>query len=344
MLARTRSMVGLDIGTSAVKAIELTQKGREVEVTAFGQVEVASDNLDDRARAVRDLMNEGGFQTKRVVTSISGKMVIIRYLNMVRMSDEELKNAITFEAEKYVPFPLDECILDCQRVDGSDEGPSSGNMTVLMVAAKRGQVDEHLRTVESAGLVPEVIDVDAFALSNAHTLCAGSDEGMDLSGTIAFVDVGSSKTSVNIIHEGASLFTREISLGGRDFTDAITKRLMVGFDEAEDLKRDPGDGGDAVKEAIFPTIDDLGNEIQLSFDYFENQFDREISRILLSGGGSRLTFFKDAFERIFEKPTAVFNPFEHVQVNDGIDADLLASNAPQLVVATGLAARLAKVG
>lgn len=333
-------MVGLDVGTSAVKAVELTQRGKDVEVTGFGQIELTADSPEERANAVRELLEEGAFKTRRVVTSISGKMVIIRYLNMVKMSDEELKNAITFEAEKYVPFPLDECVLDCQRLDGDDA--AGGNMTVLLVAAKRSQLDEHLRTVDSAGFVPEVIDVDAFALSNAHALCTSMDEGMDASGTIAFVDVGHGKTNVNVVSGGRSLFTREIGIGGREFTDSISKRLSVGYDEAEDLKREPGDGAETVRDAIFPTIDDLGNEIQLSFDYFENQFDKEIGQIMLSGGGSKVAFFQEAFERIFEKPTKVFNPFDHISVSDQIDADLLSCNASQLVVATGLAARLAK--
>ncbi len=341
MLARTRSMVGLDIGTSAVKAVELTRRGRDVEVTGFGQVELTADTPEARASAVRELLAEGGFKTRRVVTSISGKMVIIRYLSMVQMSDEELKNAITFEAEKYVPFPLDECVLDCQRID-SPEGSSTGHMTVLLVAAKRSELEEHLATVDAAGLVPEVIDVDAFALSNAHTLCTSVDEGMDGTGTIAFVDVGHTKTSVNVVSGGHSLFTREIGIGGCDFTDSIAKRLSVGFDEAEELKREPGDGCEAVNEALFPTIDDIGNEIQLSFDYFENQFDKEIGSIFLSGGGAKVASFQEAFERIFEKPTKLFNPFDHIQVSSAIDPDLLSCNAPQLVVATGLAARLAR--
>ena len=341
MLARTRSMVGLDIGTSAVKAVELTRRGKDVEVTGFGHLELATDTPEERASAVRELLAEGNFKTHQVVTSISGKTVIIRYLSMVRMSDEELKNAITFEAEKYVPFPLDECVLDCQRID-SPEGSATGNMTVLLVAAKRSQVEEHLSTVDAAGLVPEVIDVDAFALSNAHTLCASMDEGMDGTGTIAFVDVGHTKTSVNVVSGGNSLFTREIGIGGCDFTDSISKRLSVGLREAEELKRDPGDGGDTVRDAIFPTIDDIGNEVQLSFDYFENQFDKEIGSIFLSGGGVKVGSFQESFERIFEKPTKIFNPFDHIQVSAAIDPDLLSCNASQLVVATGLAARLAK--
>lgn len=339
MIARPRSVVGLDIGTSSVKAIELTQNGREIEVTGFGQVELPSEEQDDQIQAVQELLQEGGFRTRRVITAISGKQVIVRYLNMVRMSDEELGNAIQFEAEKYIPFPLDECVMDCQRLESGDDRPN-GSMTVLLVAAKRHQVDTHLELLAAAGLTPEVVDVDAFALGNANWLCLHSEGSSGNDRTEAFVDVGCSKTEINIMRGAHSLFTREISIGGQHFTEAVAKRLGTTFEEAELLKREPGEGNQAVMESVFPAIDDLGNEIQLSFDYFENQFEKEIEGIFLSGGGSRLEGFAENLERIFEKPTRQFNPFERLHVNSELDADLLAANGPQLVVATGLASRM----
>lgn len=337
MLARSRSVVGLDVGARAVKAVELTQRGKEVAVTAFGHVEVPADDGEARAQAIKELLSAGGFRTRRLVTAVSGKNVIVRYLNMVRMNDEELHNAITFEAEKYIPWALDDCVLDCQRLDDADADRKGGNMSVILAAVKRSHVDDHLRAVAAAGCIPEAVDVDAFAPANAHALCRSMSPELSDDGVTAFIDVGATKTNVNILDRGVSLFTREIGAGGNDLTQAVARRLNLGADEAEDRKRE---GDEAVKEAVFPAIDDLGNEIQLSFDYFENQFQKEIGRILLSGGGARLGFFASAFERIFEKPAVVFNPFLYLKVGDGIDADLLACNAPQLVTAVGLAARL----
>lgn len=342
MITRQRSMVGLDVGTNSVKAIELTQKGRDIEVTGFGQVEVPADDPQARASAVQDLLREGGFRTRNVVTGVSGKQVIIRYLNMVRMSDEELSNAIQFEAEKYVPFPLEDCVIDCQRMEATGGGQQGGNMTVLLVAAKRSQVEEHLEMLREASVTPVVIDVDAFAVGNAHAMSMATTGTADDESILAFVDVGASKTNINVLRGSTSMFTREIPIGGNEFTDAIAKALNVSFDEAEALKRDPGEGTQAIHEAVFPTLDDLGNEIQLSFDYFENQFEREIEGIRISGGGSRLMGFRENMEKIFEKPTAVFNPFENIIVDAEVDSDLLSVNASQLVVAVGLAARLRK--
>lgn len=340
MFARTKSVVGLDLGTSAIKAVELTQNGKDIEVTGFGHVEVPADDLEARVSGIQDLMREGGFRSRRVVTSISGKMVIIRYLSMVSMSDNELKNAIAFEAEKYVPFPLDQCVLDCQRVDFPGDASQSGNMNVLLVAARRAQIEDHVQTVIDAGLSPWIVDVDAFALGNAYELNHQVPEDEDT--VIAFVDVGASKTNVNVVRGTTSLFTREISVGGKDFTDAISRRLNISWDEAEELKREGGHDDEMLQEAVFPVIGDLTNEIQLSFDYFENQNEREVDAIQLSGGGAQLPSFQESFERIFEKPISTFNPFEGLLVNEDIDVDLLTMNAPQLAVAVGLAARLNK--
>jgi type IV pilus assembly protein PilM len=341
MIARSKSIVGLDIGTSAIKAVELTQRGKEYEVTAFGQVEIPPDSPASLASSIKELLDEGGFRTRRVVTSVAGKLVVVRFLSMVRMSDEELHNAIGFEAEKYVDFPPAETVLDCQRME-LDEDQRGNNMTVLMVAARRSLIEGHLETLNEVGVLPEIIDADAFALSNAFSLCAKIGEELDKEAALAFVDVGHSKTTINITKAGVSQFTREIAVGGRDLTECISRRLGVSFDEAEDLKREPGEGNEAVKEAVIPSVDELGNEVQLSLDYFESQFETQVARVFLSGGGSRLAVLRGALERIFERPTQVFNPFDYISVDKGIDADLLSSNAAQLVVAVGLASRINK--
>lgn len=340
MFGKTRSIVGLDIGSSSVKAVELTDQGGKLEVTGFGQVEVTSDDATAKASAVAELMREGGFRTRRVVTAVSGKMVIVRYLTMVRMDDHELRNAIAFEAGKYVPFPLEDCVIDCQRIEGAGDRAGQGNMTVLFVAAKRSQLTEHLSLIQSAGVTPEIVDIDAFALSNAWALTNPAADAEGKPRSVAFVDVGSQKTSLNITIGDTSLFTREIYFAGHDFTQAIARRMSIEQPDAEEIKRNPGQNETTVRESVLSTIDDLGNEIQLSFDYFENQFEREIDEIRLSGGGSKMPIIRESFEKIFEKPTELFNPFETLTLNPAIDSDLLACNAGRLVVAVGLASRV----
>jgi type IV pilus assembly protein PilM len=341
MLKKQRSLIGLDIGTHCVKAVELTQHGNELVLTAYGQNDIVSEG--SRADSVIDLLQGHAFRTRRVCTAVSGKSVIVRYLTMIQMSDEDLKNAIKFEADKYIPFDVDEVVLDAQRLDEGTRGSLGENeMRVLLVAVKRSLVDDHVNLVQSIGLQPQVIDVDAFALGNAYELRGLYAAGMeDDDRVVALIDVGANKTNINVVRGGTSHFTREIYLGGDDFTSAVSKRLGCEVHQAELLKRDPGENYEALRDAVLPSIDDLGNEIHLSFDYFENQFDRAVDDVLLSGGGAQLRLVEDTFEKIFEKRTRYWDPTENLKIDtDAVDVDALRANASQLAIAVGLAARL----
>lgn len=339
MFSKHKSLVGLDLGLGAVKAVELTETGGGLAVTGFGQIECASEDPEARAKAVQELFREGGFKTRRVVVGLSGRQVIVRYLALPRMQGDELRNAAAFEAGKYVPFPLEECIMDVKPMDFAGDRAGEGNQTALFVAARRAQIDEQLDLVEKAGLVPEIVDVDAFALGNALELGAVARTPEEARKALALIDVGASKTCLNIVVDGVSLFTREIYVGGRDFTQAVARRMNLGAQDAEDFKRSPQDEA-ALREAVLPIVDDLANELQISFDYFENQFERRIDELRLAGGGGRLAALAEAFERVFERPARPFNPFEGAVVDANVDRDLLESNAARFAVAAGLAARL----
>ena len=347
MLKKAKSLIGLDIGSTCVKALELTQVGSELIVTGYGQSEILSEG--SKADAILDVLNSNSFRTRRVVTAVSGKSVIVRYLNMVEMSPDDLQNAIRFEADKYIPFDVDEVVLDCQRLEEgqTESGPGALNQTemrVLLVAVKRTLVDDHVSLVQGIGLTPEIIDVDSFALGNAYELRSIMSPTVEQEDkAVALIDIGANKTNINILRGTTSYFTREIYLGGDDFTTAISKRLGVESHQAELLKRDPGENYDQLRQAMMPAIDDLGNEIHLSFDYFENQFDREVDEVYLSGGGSRLPLLEEAFEKIFEKRTRTWDPTENLKVNaDTVDVGRLKANATQLAVCLGLASRIRK--
>ncbi|MEZ6197627.1 MAG: type IV pilus assembly protein PilM [Planctomycetota bacterium] len=341
MFIKGKSVVGLDVGSNSLKAVELTKGGHGVEVTGFAQIDLPSEDPDARTEAVIQLIKECGFKTKRVATGVSGRAVTVRYLDMVRMDEDELRHAIRFEAEKFVPTSLDECVLDCQALDAAGDDVN-GEVKVLLVAVEKTRVDELIKTVQKAGVTPDVVDVDAFALTNAW--CLFTEQGGGLvegeGGAVALVDVGASKTTVSIVKNGVSVFTREIYLGGNDLTEAVARGMALDHVQAETLKRCPGEQIEQVKDAVFPVLDDIGNELQLSFDYFEGQNDVTIDRILVCGGGSRLVFFQESLEKICEKPVEVFNPFECIPVSADMDHEILAQGGPQMAVAVGLAARL----
>jgi type IV pilus assembly protein PilM len=159
---------------------------------------------------------------------------------------------------------------------------------------------------------------------------------------VALIDIGANKTNINIKRGRVSYFTREIYLAGNDFTDAISKRLGLETHEAELLKRDPGDRIGELMESVSPTLEDLGNEIHLSFDYFENQFDAEVEEVYLSGGGALFPQLEETFTRIFDRKTMLWDPTENFEVSNRVDTNALRENAPQLAIAVGLASRIRK--
>ena len=296
-----------------------------------------------RPDAIAELFQECRFKTKKVVTAVSGKSVIVRYINMVKMTNENLRNAIRFEADKYIPFDIDDVQLDCQKLVDlpvADESMDSSEMKVLLVAVKKSLVEDQAEMLTSLGLVPIAIDVDAFAIGNAYELNDSLSPGIDEDKIVGLIDVGASKTCINILKDSISVFAREVYLGGNDFSNAITRRLGVELYQAEALKKDPQEREAEVREAINPVIEDLGNEISLSFDFFENQYDGQVNEVYLSGGGSMVTMIEEEFEVLFEKKTRVWNPIEGLKIkSDNVDIENLNNSALQLAVAVGLAAR-----
>jgi type IV pilus assembly protein PilM len=337
MFTRTRRLIGLDIGSNCVKAVELASTGSEIVLTGYGQAEMVSEGskADAIVRACR------GFHTKRVVSSVSGKSVIVRFLNMAKTSDENLMSVIRVEADKYIPFDVEEVVLDAQRMPDQAQGEE---MRVLLCAVKRSLIDEHVSLIQGVGLQPETIDVDSFALGNCYELRSRlSPQVEEQDKTVALVDVGANKTNVNILRGSVSFFIREIYLGGDDLTSSISKRLGIELHSAENLKREPGDNADQLREAVMSSIEDLGNEIHLSLDYFENQFDKPVDEVFLSGGASRLKFLGEAFEKIFEKRVRAWDPTENMKIEDGaVDAGKLKENASHVGIAVGLASRILK--
>ncbi len=337
MLKQRKSIVGLDIGSSCIKAVEITQDKYDYVITGYAQTEVPDEQ--GRQDAIAELFRAGKFRTKRVATAVSGKSVIFRYINMPDVPDDKLQQAVRFEADKYIPFDVNEVELDAQKLmTGAGEGGKT-EAKVLLVAAKKTVVEDHTRMLTDLGLQPATVGIDGFALGNAWELADVVNPGVREAGrTVALIDIGATKSSINILRNNVSCFAREVTMGGNELTQAIIRRLGIEAAAAEALKRDPGEQMATVQEAVAQVLDDLGNEINLSFDFFENQFDGEVNEVLLTGGSVLLPFLEENLEKIFEKRTRVWNPVEGLKVkSDSVDVEALNQFAPQLAVAIGLA-------
>jgi type IV pilus assembly protein PilM len=345
---KQKSVVGLDLGSSVVKAIEITMQGPEPVVTGFARAEVPPGGSP--ADAVAGLFSSGKIKSRKVVTGVFGQSVVVRYVPMARMSEGDLKQAIRLETDKYLPFELEEVVLDCQALKRppagahqDSEGKGGEQMTTLLAACKTKTVDERIDFLQKQGLTPVAIDVDLFALANAWELCSlpgGEGEEGETRG-IALVDVGAVRTSINVLCGGETCFSREINVGGSDMTQAVARRLSITPPEAEVIKRQPDAHEHDVNVAISPVLEDLMSELSLSLDYVEHHSGVQVSEILLSGGGvlapGAVTFIEQATGRT----TRIWNPIEGLRVDPtAVDVQELEAWAPTLVVAVGLASRV----
>jgi type IV pilus assembly protein PilM len=346
---KTKSIVGLDIGSSAVKAVELKPVGKSFRVTAFGSEPVPPESIVDGAivdtGAVADSIRrvfEGnsGFKTKEVCASLSGNAVIVKKITLPVMTESELNESIYWEAEQYIPFDIQDVNLDYQILDPGTGPDSRGSMDVLLVAAKKDKIGDYTGVITQAGRTPIIVDVDAFALQNAYEVNYGPDPGK----VVVLLNAGAGAININLVQGDQSVFTRDISMGGNAYTEALQKELDVPFETAEQLKKGiPVDG--ATFEDAQPVLRSITEnvllEIQKTFDFFKTTASAEaIDRIMLSGGASRVAGFREMLEERFNVPVEDFDPFRTVSW-DVKKLGAPSDHAATAAVAVGLALRKA---
>lgn len=350
LFKKSRSVVGLDIGSSAVKAVELKAVGKGFRVAAFGSEPIPPDSIVDGAiidsaavaESIRRVFESKAFKTKEVAASLSGNAVIVKKISLPVMTATELDESIYWEAEQYIPFDIQDVNLDYQIVDAGGGPDSKGTMEVLLVAAKKDKIADYTGVIAQAGRTPVVVDVDAFALQNAYEM----NYGFEASSVVVLLNAGASAITINIISNGQSVFTRDISLGGNAYTEAVQRELNLPFDSAELLKKGaPVDG--TTFEDVIPVLramtENVLLEVQKTFDFFKATASTDqISRIMLSGGASRVEGFAEALQERFSTPVEMFDPFRKVTLDaKKFSADMRQSIAPTAAVAIGLAVRRA---
>jgi type IV pilus assembly protein PilM len=349
-LRKSKAVVGLDIGSSAVKAVELKAAGKGYRVTALGSEPVPPDSIVDGAiidggavaEAIRRLFERASFKTKEVAASLSGHAVIVKKISLPVMTEAELAQSIYWEAEQYIPFDVQDVNLDYQILAGGQGADAKGTMDVLLVAAKKEKIADYTGVISQAGRVPVVIDVDAFALQNAYEM----NYGLDPSDVVVLLNAGASAINVNIMGGEQSLFTRDISTGGNAYTEAVQKELNLPFDLAELAKKgEPVEGVTAedVRPVLHAMTENVLLEIQKTFDFFKATASSDrIDRILLSGGASSVDGFAQALEERFGAPVEMFDPFKKIALDpQKLGVEDPGRLAPTAAVAVGLALRKA---
>jgi len=345
---KSKSIVGLDIGSSCVKAVECAVKSKGIELVKVGVAKLPPEAIVQGAflnsgavvSAIQEAIASAGIKSKLVATAVSGHSVIVKKISLPAMSREELDESIRWEAEQYIPFDINEVNLDFQIVEGSE---TEGQMDVLLVAAKKDLIDDYTQVITDAGLQPAVIDVAAFAVENAFhaNYESSSDE------VVALVNIGSQVVNINIVSRGAPAFTRDISTGGNAYTEEIQKALSVSWEEAERMKIGGSRHEESqevvpqeVEDSIRQVTDTVLGEISRSLDFFAaTAAESRISRVLLSGGGSQVSGLEAAFQGKTNLPVERLDPFARIVAAGSLDARMLEEIGPGLAVATGLALR-----
>lgn len=343
LFSKRKGIVGLDIGSSAIKACELKPTKNGYEVVTLGIEPLAPEAIVDGTildsavviDAITNLFQENRIKTKDVATAVSGNSVIIRKITLPAMTEEELAESIQWEAEQYIPFDIEDVNIDYQIL-----GQTAENMDVLLVAVKKDKINDYTQVISQAGLNPVLVAVDAFAMQRAFE--ANNDPGPD--DVIALVNSGASITNINVIRGGTSLFWRDISSGGNKYTEEIQRELHVSQEQAEALKR--GEAVEGVPSGnVQPIIErvtgEIATEIQKTFDFFMATSGTErIHRIVMSGGTSKIAALETILGERFGAQVEVLNPFEQVALTGkGIDADQAAADANQYGIAVGLGLR-----
>ena len=341
-----KNLVGLDIGSSSVKAVELARKGTALQLLSLGFENLQTDTIVDGqimelnnvSNVISHIFSEHQIRTTRVAAGVSGHSVIVKNIVLPAMSEEELQESFSWHAEEHIPFDIGDVNLDYELT-----GKSSESLHVLMAACKSDKIANVKQAIQLAGKQPVVIDVDAFALQNCYEVNYQPRVGE----IVALLNIGAATMNINILNGTRSIFARDASVGGSQYTSLLQKELGLSFEQAEGVKR-----GMALPEGVEPrpiqpiieTVSDiLALEVKKTFDFYRttaSESEVSIQKILLAGGGSKLPGLPDFLARRFEIPVEVFDPFRHIEVDARkFDPDYMREIVPEMAVAVGLALR-----
>ncbi len=326
--AKERFSIGLDIGTQSIKSVKLKVNGNSFELDAFDIEESQLDPIDV-LKKIKHAQN-----ADIVNISFCGSATVIRYVNFLRMSKSELRQALKFEAQKHIPFSLEEVYLDAEIL--KDDLPDN-KMLVLIAALKKEFIQQRIKSLDGAGLRINIVQIDSLALINAFNFNYPKIEILE-NKSICLLNIGSTITNVNIIDHTAARLSRDIHSGGANFTKKLMDIFSIDFKAAEELKfkADP-ENADKVKAAVESVLTNLALEIRTSFDYYESQNNSSVVKIFLSGGGSKIAGLKEMLTSFLGIEVEFWDPFKQIKINDKLDTAKLNKFSGQFNVALGLA-------
>jgi type IV pilus assembly protein PilM len=341
-----KQCIGLDIGSSCVKAVQLKRKANGWALQAFGMQPLVPQTIVDGtimdqgavSEAIRQLWSRLRLREKGVAIAIAGHSVIIKKIAVPMMKPEELAANIRNEAEHHIPFGRDDVEIDYHVTNSLTP---SGQTELLLVAAKKEVVSDYIQVVRDANLNPVIVDVAAFASQNGFE----ANYQLDPRDTVVLINIGAAISNINIVRSGVSLFTRDVTIGGNAFTEEIQKQMGIAADEAEAYKV----GGSQTEDGVVPqevlrvmegVSEVMAGEFQRSLDFFlATTADANVTRLVLAGGSAKVTSLHRAIERRSRLPLEVADAWKRIEIDPQLDRNYLAAHSPEALIGVGLSMR-----
>jgi len=321
--------IGLDIGTQSIKCVKL-KINNSVELVSF-DVEESQLDPTDVLKKIKNSQN-----ADLVNISFCGSSTVIRYVNFMRMSKQELRQALKFEAQKHIPFSLNEVHMDAEIL--KNDLPDN-KMLVLIAALKKELMQQRIKILENTGLRANIVDIDSLTLVNSFNYNNPKVEVPE-NKSICLLNIGATISNVSILDNGIPRLSRDIHTAGANFTKKLMDIFELDFKAAEELKLKPGaEQADKVKAGIESVLTNLAGEIRTSFDYYESQHTSSVSKIFLSGGTSKASGLPEMLSGLLGIPVETWDPFKQIKISGQIDNEKLTKYSGQFNVAVGLALR-----
>lgn len=347
---KSKSIVGLDIGSFALKLVELKakKKGTETryELVSIGYEPVPYQSIVEGsimdsmavAEAIQHVFYDSKTKTGRIAFNVSGSSVIVKRIEVQRLNPDEMHEHILWEARPHIPFTPDEVNIDYEIIESADLPPD--RVAVILAAVRKEKLNDYLNVITSASKNADIVDLDSFAVLNSVLL----NYELYRDKVLAIINIGASITNVIISKGGHPAFVRDIAFGGNQFTDLLQKELNLKYEKAEAVKKGravEGISSAAVKPIINIVLNDLRNEVKKTFEFYRsNTTEGRIDNIMLSGGSANLEAITDFFSQEFDIPVEVVNPFNNIDINyKKFDLNFIKDMAPVYTVAVGLALR-----
>lgn len=340
-------LLGVDISASSVKVLELSQSGAHFRVERYAvepmpqnaMVEHSITEVEQVAQAISRAVKRSGSRLKHAALAVAGSHVIGKVVSMpAGLSDRDLQLQIEMEADRHIPYPLDEVNMDFQVLGSATEAGEQTN--VLLAACRKEIVDDYAAVADGAGLTPLVIDIETYAMENAYELIARNMAGGGMERTVAILDIGATTTTLNVMHNSRSVYTRDHTFGGRQLTEEIQRRYGLSYEEAGLAKKQGGLPDNYQTDVLRPFMEALCQEAMraLQFFYSSSPFNN-VDQVLLAGGCAQIPGIDELVSARVGVTAAVANPFSSMSLASRIKPQMLAADAPSLMISCGLALR-----